>query len=117
MARSNEPLLWSLFSVGGVVAALFGPVIIVLIGLAGPLGLFSGEPGVAYDRLRDLVSSPIVRIALFVIIVPPMFHWAHRFRFTLVDLGLRGVRRPIAVLCYGIAIAVTLAAAIVLWRL
>lgn len=117
MARSNEPLFWSLFSAGGAVAAFFGPVMVVLIGLAGPLGLAPEGRGLAYDRLRDLVSSPIARIVLFVIIVAPMFHWAHRFRFVLADLGLRNLKKPIAVICYGVAIAVTIATVIVLRNL
>lgn len=117
MTRSNEPLLWSLFSAGGVVAALCGPVIIFLLGLAGPLGLFPADGRASYDRLRDLTSAPFARIVLFVIIVPPMFHWAHRFRFTLVDLGLRSLKKPIAVACYGTAVAVSLATAVILWTI
>ena len=45
-----------------------------------------------------------------------MFHWAHRFRFTLYDgLQLYHLAPLIAVICYGGATAVTLAAALVLW--
>ena len=36
--RSIEPLLWMLFSAGGVAAALMIPVLLFLFGLAIPLG-------------------------------------------------------------------------------
>jgi fumarate reductase subunit D len=36
--RSPEPFAWLLFSVYGVVAALVAPVLLVLFGLAFPLG-------------------------------------------------------------------------------
>ena len=32
-----------------------------------------------------LFSHPLVRLYCFVLISLPLFHWAHRFRFTLVD--------------------------------
>ena len=115
MARSNEPIFWSLFSAGGVVTALFSPVFIFLIGFGEATGRFSAAR--AYYRLCGLIPEPFAKILLFAVIVLPMFHWAHRFRFTLVDLGLRGLKRPIAVLCYGVAIAVIPVAAVVLWRL
>ena len=39
MARKTiEPFLWTLFSAGGVVAALFIPIHVLLFGLAFPLG-------------------------------------------------------------------------------
>ena len=36
--RSNEPILWVLFSAGGVVAAFLVPVLLFLLFLAFPLG-------------------------------------------------------------------------------
>ena len=41
MAKSNEPIWWSLFSAGGVVAALLVPVRIFLTGIAWPLQTLS----------------------------------------------------------------------------
>jgi len=54
---------------------------------------------------------------LFVLIALPLYHWAHRFRFVLEDLGLHGLRMPLAVLCYGSAILGTVATLVVLIRL
>jgi hypothetical protein len=39
--RSLEPLLWLLFSAGGVASALFVPILVLLFGLAFPLGWLS----------------------------------------------------------------------------
>ena len=117
MARSNEPVFWSLFSAGGVVAALFGPVLIFLLGLAQATGWFGARDALAYERLQGLVARAPVKIGLFLVIALPLFHWAHRFRFTLADLGFRSFRKPLALVCYGTAVVVSLSAALVLWRL
>ena len=42
-----------------------------------------------------------MRLYLFVLIALPLFHCVHRFYHTLPELGLRGVSKPLAVLCYG----------------
>jgi len=115
VAKSIEPFWWSLFGAGGVVAAFFVPVHILITGIAAPAGWASGA--FAYSRIVTLVSHPLVRLYLFVLIALPLFHWAHRFRFTLVDLGLKRGQRAVAIACYGAAIAGTvLAAAVLLTR-
>ena len=114
MAKSNEPIWWSLFSAGGVVAALLVPVHILLFGIAGPLGMLPSD-ALEFSRMQALLSHPLTRLYCLVLISLPLFHWAHRFRFTLVDLGLHGAAMLIAVLCYGAAIAGTIVAALTLW--
>ncbi len=111
MAKSNEPIWWSLFSAGGVVAAFFMPMTLLVTGIAVPAGWISAE------GLRELVQHPLTRIYLFVLIAFPLFHWAHRFRFAAVDLGLRAYGGVLAVVCYGAAIAGTLLAVVFLVRL
>ena len=115
MASTREPFWWSLFAAGGAVAALLAPVQIALTGIIAP----RQWPGQSfpYDRALALVSHPLTRLYLFVLISLPLFHWAHRFRFTLIDLGLRQGRGLVAVLCYGAAVAGTILAALVLIRL
>ena len=115
MAKSNEPIWWSLFSAGGVVAAFLVPVLILITGIAWPLGLLPGD-ALQFAKMQALLSHPLTRVFCFVLISLPLFHWAHRFRFTLVDLGLKSMHTLIAVLCYGAAIAGTIAAAVILWR-
>ena len=110
--RSNEPFLWALFSAGGVVAAFLIPVLLFLYGLAFPLGLL--EPP-SYQSTLALVGHPITRLVLFVLCSLPLFHWAHRFRFTLYDgLQIKHLNEVIAVLCYGGAIVGTVLAGYIL---
>jgi len=111
--KTIEPLWWSLFSAGGVVAAFLVPVHVFLFGLAIPLGWVS----VSHARLLALVSHPIVKLYVLVLIALPLFHWAHRFRFVLEDLGLHGLRMPLAVLCYGSAIVGSIATVVVLLKI
>ena len=115
MARSNEPFWWSLFAAGGVVAAFLVPVHIMLTGIVVPAGW--GRESFEYHRILALVSHPLSRLYLFVLISLPLFHWAHRFRFTLIDLGLKGGRGLVAVACYGSAIVGAILTAVVLVRL
>ena len=108
MAKSNEPFWWALFGAGGMIAALFLPITILIT------SILVMAHGVEPEKLRTLFANPFVRIYLFVIIALPLFHWAHRFRFTLVDLGLKAIKGPIAVLCYGAAITGSVIAALLL---
>lgn len=111
MAKSNEPALWALFSAGGVVAAFLMPVTIVITSI----GVLQGW--VSADRMWDLLHNWLVRLYLVVLISLPLFHWAHRFRFTLVDLGLKSAKWLIAVLCYGAAFVGSVLAIILVCRL
>jgi len=113
MVKPRTPLLWFLFSMGGTVAAFLIPVHLFLFGLALPLGWVRGP---SYNALLGLVRHPLVRLYLFVLISLPLFHWAHRFRYTLYDgLKLKHLTELIAVLCYGSALAGAAAAAYTLW--
>ena len=101
--RSAEPLLWLLFSAGGVVAALLVPVLLLLLGLAFPLGWLSPP---TYEYLLALLRHPVTRVLLFVFCVLSLFHAAHRFRYTLYDgLQIKHLNELINSLCYGGAIA------------
>ena len=108
MKRTIEPFWWSLFGAGGVVSALFVPIILFLNGLAIPLGWIDPP---TYENLLALVKTPFARLFLVVVITLSLLHWAHRFRFTLYDgLQLKHMNELIAVLCYGSAAVGTLAA-------
>jgi fumarate reductase subunit D len=111
--RPKEPFLWTLFSAGGVVAALFLPVHVFLFGLAFPLGWL--EPP-DYEALAGLARHPLARLYLFVLCSLPLFHWAHRFRYTLYDgLQIKHLNELINAFCYGGALAGTALAAYLLW--
>ena len=105
MVERITPLLWLLFSAGGTVAALLFPVHLFLTGLAFPLGWLEAPH---YEFLHRLLTHPVTRVYLLVLISLPLFHWAHRFRYTLYDgLQLKHLTALIAVLCYGAALAGT----------
>jgi fumarate reductase subunit D len=106
------PLLWGLFSAGGTVAAFLFPVHLFLLGLAFPLGwLAPPDPARAFN----LVAHPWARLYFFIFISLPLFHWAHRFRYTLYDgLQIKHLTPLIITFCYGGALLGTIAAARVL---
>ena len=112
--RSNEPFVWALFSVGGVWAALLMPVLLFLYGLAFPLG-WLGAP--SYEQTLALVKHPILRLVLFLLCSLSLFHWAHRFRYTLYDgLQIKHLNELIFLFCYGGAIGGTIWAGYLLWH-
>ncbi len=92
------------------------PILIVITGILVPLGLAS-EDSLNFDRIRTAVSHPLIKLILFGVIALPLFHWAHRFRFTLVDIGLKNLSTVISIFCYGSAIAGTITAAVILWNI
>ena len=113
MAKGITPFWWSLFGAGGTVSALLFPIHILLIGLAIPLKWVDAPD---YETLHNLVTYPLTRLYLFVLISLPLFHWAHRFRYTLYDLfQLKMGTQLIAVACYGAALIGTFTAAYTLW--
>jgi fumarate reductase subunit D len=98
--RRVEPLVWLMFSAGGVLAAVFLPILVVLFGVAVPLGWLDLD----YDHLGAVVGHPLTFVVLLGLFVLMLLHSAHRFRYTLYD-GLQiKKKRTVAVLCYGTAI-------------
>jgi len=109
------PLFWGLFSAGGTVAALLFPIHLALTGFAIPLGW---TPVVSTDCGLRLIEHWPVRLYFFGLISLPLFHWAHRFRYTLYDgLQIKHLTLLIVVLCYGSAVVGTVVAAYTLWAI
>lgn len=101
--RSAEPFIWLGFSAGGMVAALIVPALLLLFGLAFPLGWLDPP---SYAHLLAVLTHPLTRLALLGVCVLSLVHFAHRFRFTLLDgLQLRRYDPLIATGCYGLALA------------
>ena len=111
---SSEGFFWTLFSAGGVVAAFLIPIHVFLFGVALPLGWLQPP---SYDHLVSLLRLPLTRVYLFVLCSLPLFHWAHRFRYTLYDgLQIKHLNELIFFLCYGGAALGTIAAGYLLWH-
>jgi len=95
-----------------MVTALVLPALVALLWIAVPLG-WADAPR---DRLIELLRSPLSRLALFGFVTLSLFHWAHRFRYTLYDgLQLYHLNQLIAAVTYGIATLLTLVAGAILW--
>ena len=108
--RRIEPILWLLFSGGGVMAAVFLPILVVLFGLAVPLGWVHPD----YNHLHAVVTHWFTRLVVLGLVVLMLFHWAHRFNYALRDgLQLARIETPIAVLSYGAALVGSAAALLV----
>ena len=111
--RHPEPLLWMLFGAGGVLSAMLMPSLLLLFGIAFPLGWLTPP---SYGHMLAVLGHPLTRLVLFSLCALSLFHWAHRFRHTLYDgLQIKHLNEVIALLCYGTAIAGTGIAAYLIW--
>ena len=113
MARSKEPVLWALFSGGGMLSALLLPAIVFVLWVGAPLEWVAPP---SYETLAALARSLLVRAVVFGLVMTSLFHWAHRFRYTLYDgLQLYHLNELIAIVTYGLAAVMSLGAAYVLF--
>jgi fumarate reductase subunit D len=111
--RTIEPLLWLLFSAGGVLAALFMPILVLLFGLLFPLGWLDPPD---HRQLMGLLRHPLTRSVLALLSVLSLLHWAHRFRYTLYDgLQVKHLNELITLFCYGGAFVGSVVAVFLLW--
>lgn len=113
---TNEPFFWALFMAGAGMIGMFLPIMILVFGIAFPLGWLP-DNSFTNVRLHNLFSNPVVKLFLLGLVSLTLFHWAHRFRYFLFDLGVRGGRMALEVLCYGIAIVGTIYTGYVLFAL
>jgi fumarate reductase subunit D len=106
-------LLWLLFSAGGVLAALLIPILLFLFGVAFPLGWLTPP---SHGHLFAVLDHPLTRVVLFLLCTLALFHWAHRFRYTLYDgLQIKHLNELINLLCYGGAIGGSVVAGFLLF--
>ena len=109
-ADRTAPLFWLLFAGGGTASAMLLPVMVFVTGVAVPAGW------VSESELISLIKNPLTRIALVGLVFLFLFHWAHRFRYAMVDLGFGRVGKQ-AWLFYGAAVAGTILAGLASFRL
>jgi fumarate reductase subunit D len=82
--RSTSPIFWLLFGGGGMLAALFGPALIVITGFLAPLGI----PDVFADYAHALsfARHPLGKLVLLAVVALFVWHGAERFYLTLHDM-------------------------------
>jgi len=99
MARSNKPIVWSLFAAGGTVSAFVIPALVVITLMAGHGHI---PTSLGYDQIHAFASSFLAKLILFGVIALSLWHAAHRLRTALYGLGLRA-DKAVAVAAYGLA--------------
>jgi len=113
MAKSNKPIVWSLFAAGGTLAAFLAPVLVLLFLLLA----LGHPPGVlGYAQAHAFAAHWPGKLFLGVVITLFLWHAAHRLRVTLHDFGLRQ-DALVAVVVYLVAAAGTALAVVYLLRL
>ena len=113
--RHPEPLLWMLFSAGGVLSAMLMPILLLLFGVAFPLGWLAAP---SHERMLLVLGNPLAGLLLFGLCALSLFHWAHRFRHTLYDgLQIKHLNEVLAVVTYGTAVFGSAVAAYLVWQI
>jgi fumarate reductase subunit D len=103
---------WFMFGNGGGFAAVFLPVVILVAGILGPLGAPSWMEDA--EHFAWVLENPIIKLFLIVLCLLTFVHPAHRLRYTLYDVGVRGSKPALEYACYGLAmITISTAAAAV----
>jgi len=106
MKRSHEPVVWSLFGAGGVLSALFGPVLILITGVLVPAGILPADDAMSFGRMQEFAGHWIGKAVIVAIISLFLWHGMHRIYHSLHDVGVHaGTGMKIA--CYGLALAAT----------
>ena len=116
MKRSNAPIFWALFGAGGMLSALIGAVLVFITGIAAPLGILLPRETLSYSRVLAVTQHWTGKGIMFVIISLFLWHSAHRIYHTLHDIGVHA-GLVAKLICYGFAMAGTLATGVVLFRL
>ena len=116
MAKSNKPLIWLPFGVGGTVIAFFIPVIALLTLLVALGYVPSSGPILAYQKMHGFAAHGLVKIVIFGVVALSLWSSAHRLRCTFYDFGLRA-DTLIATVLYLIAAAGNVALIVYLLRI
>jgi fumarate reductase subunit D len=113
MAKSNKPIVWSLFAAGGTLAAFLAPVLVLLFLLVA----MGHTPAIlSYASLHQFAGHWLGKLSLFGVIALFLWHAAHRLRVTVHDFGLRQ-DTMVAVVVYCVAALGTALTALALARI
>jgi len=107
MKRSPAPIFWLLFGAGGMLAALIGPALLVITGIAAPFAIGISPGFMSFERVAAVAHHPLGKLVLFGIITLFFWHGAERVYLTLRDMHVGG-KVALMQLCYGGAAALTM---------
>jgi len=109
--RSNAPIFWGLFGAGGMLSALFVPMMIFITGIAVPLGFLLPAGTMSYPKMLAFAQNFIGKGFIFAIISLSLWFAVHRVYHSLHEFGIHaGVGAKL--LCYGIAFVGTVICAV-----
>jgi fumarate reductase subunit D len=111
--RTIAPVFWLLFGAGGMIAALFGPALVLLTGIMIPFGLGVPESLGSYANALGFARNPFGKLMLLAVISLFFWHAAERLFLTLHDMRA-GPILLLRLVTYGSAALVTVLAAAVL---
>jgi fumarate reductase subunit D len=106
MKRSIAPVFWLLFGAGGMLAALAGPALVLITGLAAPTGIGVSPSFMSFARATAFAEHPLGKLFLFGVIALFVWHGAERIYLMLRDMHAGG-RLALMWICYGTAGALT----------
>ena len=109
MKRANDPIFWSSFGAGGMLSALFGPVLIFITGIAVPFGFILPKSTLSYANALAFAHNPIGKLFLFAAIALFLLHGAHRLLHSLHDFAIHGGPRE-KLWFYGVPLTLTFVA-------
>lgn len=109
MKRSNEPIFWSLFGAGGMLAALIGPALVFITGIAVPFGFIYAPDTMSYGHMLAFAQNWVGKIFLFAVVSLFLWHAAHRIAILMHDFGVHAVTL-VKLFTYGFAFVGTVVA-------
>ena len=113
LKRSNAPIFWGLFGAGGMLSALFGPVLVFITGIAVPLGLLLPAGAMSYPKMLAFAQNFIGKGFIFAVIALSLWHAGHRIFHSLHEIGIHAGMLA-KLVCYGSALVAMLISAVVL---
>ena len=102
LKRTHEPIVWSLFGAGGVLSAMFGPMLILVTTILVPLGILLPTETLSYSRVLAFAQWWPGALAILAVVSLFMFHAMHRLCHSLHDFGFH-TGRGAQLVCYGFA--------------
>ena len=102
LKRTHEPIVWSLFGAGGVLSAMFGPMLILVTTILVPLGILLPTGTLSYTRVLAFAQWWPGKIAILAVVALFLYHATHRLCHSLHDLGFH-TGTGAQIVCYGFA--------------